>query len=98
MKDVIPGELYAIPLFLSDVHDMHRVILNVLRGKDSQFAYCRIIADLGSAGFLIEVFTSLLGLLWRLPVKSSMKSRERLGHIRRSVCVLIWRSRLFNYT
>ena len=62
MKNVIPGEVYAIPLFLYDVHDMHRVTLNVLRGKDSQFAYCRIIADLGSAGFLIEVFTYIGGL------------------------------------
>ena len=51
MKDVIPGEVYAIPLFLTDIHFMTRVSLKDLRGDDKKFAYFRIIEDLGSGGF-----------------------------------------------
>ena len=51
MKNVIPGEVYAIPLFLTDIHPMTRVSLKDLRGDDKKFAYCRIIEDLGSGGF-----------------------------------------------
>ena len=50
MKNVIPGEVYAIPLFLTDIHFTTRVSLKDLRGDDKKFAYCRIIEDLGSGG------------------------------------------------
>ena len=59
MKNVIPGEVYAIPLFLTDIHFMTRVSLKDLRGDDKKFAYCRIIEDLGSRGILVEVFNKV---------------------------------------
>ena len=59
MKDVIPGEVYAIPLFLTDIHFMTRVSLKDLRGDDKKFAYFRIIEDLGSGGILVEVFNKV---------------------------------------
>lgn len=51
MKNVIPGEVYAIPLFLTDIHSMTRVSLKDLRGDDKKFAYYRIIEDLGMRDF-----------------------------------------------
>ena len=51
MKNVIPGEVYAIPLFLTDTYDMTRVSLKDLRGDDKKFAYFRIIEERGSGGF-----------------------------------------------
>ena len=59
MKNVIPGEVYAIPLFLTDIHPMTRVSLKDLRGDDKKFAYCRIIEDRGSGGILVEVFNKV---------------------------------------
>ena len=54
MKNIIPGEVYAIPLFLTDIHFMTRMSLKDLRGDDKKFAYCRIIEDLGSGGVMTE--------------------------------------------
>ena len=51
MKNVIPGEVYAIPLFLTDILPMTRVSLKDLRGDDKKFAYFRIIEERGSGGF-----------------------------------------------
>ena len=62
MKNIIPGEVYAIPLFLTDIHFMTRVSLKNLRGDDKKFAYCRIIEDLGSGGILVEVFNKVVTL------------------------------------
>ena len=59
MKNVIPGEVYAIPLFLTDIHFTTRVSLKDLRGDDKKFAYCRIIEDRGSGGILVEVFNKV---------------------------------------
>ena len=50
MKNVIPGKVYAISLFLINTHDMKRVSLKDLRGDDKKFAYCHIIEDRGSGG------------------------------------------------
>lgn len=50
MKNIIPGEVYAIPLFLTDIHFMTRVSLKDLRGDDKKFAYCRIIEERSSGG------------------------------------------------
>ena len=36
MKNVIPGEVYAIPLFLKGIHPMTRVSLKDLRGDDKK--------------------------------------------------------------
>ena len=59
MKNVIPGEIYAIPLFLADIIDMTRVTLKDLRGDDKKFVYFRIIEDRGVGGILIEVFNKV---------------------------------------
>ena len=59
MKNVIPGEVYAIPLFLADIIDMTRVSLKDLRGDDKKFAYFRIIEDLSGRGILVEVFNKV---------------------------------------
>ena len=59
MKNVIPGEIYAIPLFLADIIDMTRVTLKDLRGDDKKFVYFRIIEDLCSGGILVEVFNKV---------------------------------------
>ena len=59
MKNVIPGEVYAIPLFLKDILPMTRVSLKDLRGDDKKFAYYRIIEDLGVRGILVEVFNKV---------------------------------------
>ena len=59
MKNVIPGEVYAIPLFLTDIHFMTRVSLKDLRGDDKKFAYCRIIEERDSGGILVEVFNKV---------------------------------------
>ena len=55
---MIPGEVYAIPLFLTDIHPMTRVSLKDLRGDDKKFTYFRIIEDLGSGGG-VEVFNKV---------------------------------------
>ena len=59
MKNVIPGEIYAIPLFLKDILPMTRVSLKDLRGDDKKFAYFRIIEERGSGGILVEVFNKV---------------------------------------
>ena len=59
MKNVIPGEVYAIPLFLKDILPMTRISLKDLRGDDKKFAYYRIIEDLGVRGILVEVFNKV---------------------------------------
>ena len=59
MKNVIPGEVYAIPLFLKDILPMTRVSLKDLRGDDKKFAYFRIIEERGSGGILVEVFNKV---------------------------------------
>ena len=56
MKNVIPGEVYAIPLFQTGIHSMTRVSLKDLRGDDKKFAYCRRPRF---GGILVEVFNKV---------------------------------------
>lgn len=56
LVQALPGEIYAIPLFLSD----RPVTENFSREKfdtpDKEFAFLRVIEDRGGSGFIVEVF------------------------------------------
>lgn len=62
LANVSGGEIFAIPLFLSDRSELARFKKSDFSGENKKFAYCRIIKDLGGGGILIEVFTLIDGL------------------------------------
>lgn len=62
LANVQGGEIFAIPLFLSDRSELVRFKKSDFLGEDKKFAYCRIIKDLDGGGILIEVFTLIDGL------------------------------------
>jgi len=62
LANIRGGEIFAIPLFLSDRSELERFKKYDFLGEDKQFAYCRVIKDLGGGGILIEVFTLIDGL------------------------------------
>lgn len=72
---LIAGEIYAIPLFLSDVSSIKSFSRNKFEDKGKEFAFCRIIVDKQGGGSLIEVF-DLVGDLHQ-DLESIIKS-ERL--------------------
>lgn len=56
------GEIYAIPLFLSDIPENKSFAKDKFLEKGKEFSFCRIIEDLIGGGILIEVF-DLIGNL-----------------------------------
>lgn len=56
MLIVKEGEIYAIPLFVSDKPDNTSFIRDSFHDKGKEFAYCRIIEDRLGSGILVEVF------------------------------------------
>lgn len=52
----IPGFVYSIPLFFTEVSPIHRFSKKDFPAGENRYAYCRVIADQGGAGILIEVF------------------------------------------
>ena len=62
LANVSGGEIFAIPLFLTDRSDLERFKKSDFSGENKKFAYCRIIKDRGGGGILIEVFTLIDGL------------------------------------
>jgi hypothetical protein len=54
--NVKSGEVFAIPLFLSEEKDTRSFSRNKFNDEGQAFAYCRIFEDLGGGGILIEVF------------------------------------------
>ncbi|CAM4090707.1 Immunity protein 26 of polymorphic toxin system [Flavobacterium branchiophilum] len=50
------GEIYAIPLFLSEVPSLKRILKKEFENRGKEFAFCRIIADKQGGGYFIEVF------------------------------------------
>ena len=63
IKKIKAGNIYAIPLFLPGPGkdgDMKENTVNYskqdFKDRGQEFAFCRIIEDLGSSGILIEVF------------------------------------------
>lgn len=56
------GEIFAIPLFTSDIMDNISFAKNKFEDKGKEFAFCRIIYNKKGSGLLIEVF-DLIGSL-----------------------------------
>lgn len=56
LVNVNPGEVYAIPLFVSDQDDTRRFSRKEFDRKAGGFGFCRIIKDLAGSGIIIEVF------------------------------------------
>lgn len=59
MVKVQAGEVYAIPLFLSDQSPLKNFRHDKFMGEDKKFCYCRIIEDRKAAGIIIEVFNKV---------------------------------------
>lgn len=53
---VNPGEIYAIPLFVSDQPDVKSFAREKYGASAGEFAFCRIIEDRGGSGIIVEVF------------------------------------------
>jgi hypothetical protein len=54
---VHPGEVYAIPLFLTDVPTLTRFgRRDAFSGRGAEFTYCRAIDDERGSGLLVEVY------------------------------------------
>lgn len=53
---VEPGEIYAIPLFLSDRPVNENFSREKFDGDDKEFCFCRIIEDRLGSGIIVEVF------------------------------------------
>jgi hypothetical protein len=58
LANVKSGELYAIPLFITEYQDSKSFSKEKFEEPDKQFVFCRIIEDLGG-GILIEVFNKI---------------------------------------
>lgn len=56
------GEIFAIPLFVSDIMDNISFSRNKFEDKGKEFAFCRIIYNKKGSGLIIEVF-DLIGTL-----------------------------------
>ncbi|OCG64612.1 hypothetical protein A9G48_00340 [Gilliamella sp. wkB18] len=60
--EVIPGEIYAIPLFLP-TEDIKENLKNYKKEKfdnrGREFVFCRIIDDKGGSGIFVEVFDQI---------------------------------------
>ncbi|MBO1750658.1 hypothetical protein J4G33_02450 [Actinotalea sp. BY-33] len=62
LVEIEPGSVFAVPLFLADEPITRRLAPATFAGRGSEFAFSRVIVDLGGAGFLVEVF-DLVGTL-----------------------------------
>lgn len=60
LVNVEPGEIYAIPLFLSDRPVNENFSKDKFVGEDKKFCFCRIIEDKLGSGIIVEVF-NLIG-------------------------------------
>lgn len=56
LVNVRPGEIYAIPLFVSDQADTKSFAREKFDLKPGKFGFCRIIEDQGGSGIIAEVF------------------------------------------
>jgi hypothetical protein len=56
------GEVYAIPLFVSDEDPSRRFKKADFEGKGQQFAFLRIVTDTGGGGIIVEIFDLVGGL------------------------------------
>jgi len=58
----VAGEIFAIPLFVSDLHVLTPFAPDAFRDAEGSFAYCRVIEDRLDEGLLIEIFEITGGL------------------------------------
>ena len=56
LANVTAGEIYAIPLFLSEEKDTKNFARNKFEDRGKEFVFCRVIEDNGGVGILVEVF------------------------------------------
>ncbi len=56
LVNAIGGEIFAIPLFLSDISDLVSFKKDEFNNKGKEFVFCRVIEDKMGGGFFIEVF------------------------------------------
>ena len=56
LVEVRPGEIYAIPLFLSDRPVSENFSREKMDGEGKEFCFCRIIEDQSGSGIIVEVF------------------------------------------
>lgn len=54
--DVCGGELYAIPLFVSNDPTLTKYRKESFKGRGKEFVFCRVIKNMGGGGILVEVF------------------------------------------
>jgi hypothetical protein len=59
---VSEGEVYAIPLFVSDLPGLKRFTKKELAGEGREFCFMRVISDEKGGGIIIEVFNHVGGL------------------------------------
>ena len=56
LVNVSPGEIYAIPLFVSDQPELKSFAREKFDSSAGDFGFCRIIEDRGGSGIIVEVF------------------------------------------
>ncbi len=54
--NVNPGDIYAIPLFVSDQPELKSFARVKFDSSAGDFGFCRIIEDRGGSGIIVEVF------------------------------------------
>ena len=69
------GEIFAIPLFVSDEIDTKSFAREKFLDRGDEFAYCRVIHNAAGGGIIIEVFSITGGL--KIGIQSIIQS-ERL--------------------
>jgi hypothetical protein len=57
-----PGEVIAIPLFLTSEPPLTRFRAHAFQDRGDEFVFCRVIEDKRGAGIIIEVFDHVGGL------------------------------------
>ncbi len=60
--EVSPGEVHAIPLFVSDKSPTIRFSTKYFKDAAADFYFARVISDEGASGLIIEVFHFVGGL------------------------------------
>ena len=59
---VQPGEVVAIPLFLTSEPALTRFRTKAFQDRGDEFVFCRVIEQRGGAGIIVEVFDRVGGL------------------------------------
>ena len=62
LVQVEPGEVVAIPLFLTSEPVLTRFRADAFRDRGDEFAFCRVIEDRRGSGIIVEVFDHVGGL------------------------------------